>query len=57
VFAIDGGAVRFPGGLLLGPDGGPAEEMSAVAFSPDGAYLLVATGTTVHVVANGPVPS
>ena len=54
VFGLDDGTERFPDGLMLGPDGGPAEELSAVAFSPDGAYLLVAAGTVVHVVANGP---
>jgi WD40 repeat protein len=54
VFSLDDGTERFPDGLLLGPDGGSAETVSAVAFSPDGAYLLVATGTVVHVVANGP---
>jgi hypothetical protein len=57
VFAIDGGAERFTGGLQLGPDGEPIEEISAIGFCLGDASLLVATGTTVHVVANGPGPS
>lgn len=56
VFGLDAGTERFPDGLPLSPDGGPIDEISAVAFSPDGAYLLVAAGSTVYVVANVPAP-
>jgi WD40 repeat protein len=58
VFDLDTGTERFPDGLLLDPDldpdGEPINQVSAVAFSPDGAYLLVAQGSKVHVVASGP---